>query len=202
MPSWYPSILITLTAASTMLAVACNQQVSRSSESSSLVRWDEKNTQEPLTVSSDGLSLSWETDQEFAWLGSQTTARLQDGVFTWDFRIDAIAGRQIGVGVMLDPPDWGFYGYLGAGKNTWSYDAFEGAIVTETEAIHTGLPTIRDSGIVSVHLDLKTKHKLVFIVDGVETPSISLPPRSVVIPAACLLGRGQKVTLTNFRQLE
>ena len=167
-----------------------------------LLRWDRRNTQEPVTISSDGLTLSWETDEQFAWLGSQTTGRLSSGLFTWDFRIDSIAQRQIGVGIMLDPPDWGFFGYLGAGKNAWAYDAFEGAIVTETEAIHKGLPTIRDSGTVSVWLDLKTKNEFVFIVDGVETPTIRLPAGAVAIPAACLFKRGQVVTLANFRRVE
>jgi hypothetical protein len=164
--------------------------------------WDRAHTQEPLTISEDGLTLSWDSDKQFAWLGSQTTGRLSGGVFTWDFRINAIAKRQIGVGILVDPPDWGFFGYLGAGKNAWSYDAFEGAIVTETKATHKGLPTIRDKGTVSVRLDLKAKNECVFVVDGVETPAIRLPAGAVVIPAACLLKRGQSVTLANFRRVE
>jgi hypothetical protein len=166
------------------------------------VRWDRQNTQEPLAISSDGLTLSWDSDKGFAWLGAQTTGRLSGGVFTWDFQIDSIAGRQIGVGIMLDPPDWGFFGYLGAGKNAWAYDAFEGAIVTETKAIHAGLPTITDSGAVSVLLDLNIKNELVFSVGGLETPAIRLSAGAVVIPAACLLKRGQVVTLANFKRLE
>jgi hypothetical protein len=164
--------------------------------------WDKAQTQEPLTISADGLTLSWDSDKQFAWLASQTTGRLAGGVFAWDFRIDRIAERQIGVGIMLDPPDWGFFGYLGAGRNAWSYDAFEGAIVTETEAMHVGLPTVRDGGTVSVRLDLKAKNECVFIVGGVETPTIRLPAGAVVIPAACLLKRGQSVTLVNFRRVE
>jgi hypothetical protein len=161
------------------------------------LHWDRGNTQEPLTISGDGLKLSWDADREFAWLGSQTTGRLSNGIYTWDFRIDCIADRQIGVGLMLDPPDWGFFGYLGAGTKAWSYDAFEGAIVTETKAIHEGLPAIRVSGTVSVRLDLQTRNEFVFIVNGVETPRISIPPGAVAIPAACLLKRGQAVTLAN-----
>jgi hypothetical protein len=164
--------------------------------------WDRSHTQEPLTISGDGLTLSWDGDKQFAWLGSQTTGRLSGGVFSWDFRINAIAERQIGVGIMLDPPDWGFFGYLGAGKNAWSYDAFEGAIVTEEEATHKGLPTVRDGGTVSVRLDLKDNYECVFVVDGVATPAIRLPAGAVVIPAACLLKRGQSVTLANFRRVE
>jgi hypothetical protein len=166
------------------------------------LRWDERHTQKPLTISKDGLTLSWDSDSKAVWLGSQTAGRLSNGVFTWDFKIEEIAERQIGIGILLDPPNWGFFGYLGAGKNAWSYDAFEGAIVTEEEAIHSGLPTIKKSGTVSVRLDLKKKNECVFIVDGKETPAIALPQGAVVIPAACLLKKGQVVTLANLKQLE
>jgi hypothetical protein len=166
------------------------------------MRWDEEHTQKPLTISQDGLTLSWDSDSKAVWLGSQTTARLSGGVFAWDFQIEEIAGRQIGVGILLDPPDWGFYGYLGAGKHAWSYDAFEGAIVTEEEAIHAGLPKIRKRGTVSVRLDLKKKHQCVFVVGGAETPAIALPQGAVVIPAACLLKKGQVVRLVNFQRVE
>jgi hypothetical protein len=166
------------------------------------MRWDEQYTQKPLTISEDGFTLSWEVDEEVLWLKAQTTSRLSQGVFTWDFQIEEIADRQIGVGILLDPPDWGFFGYLGAGTNAWSYDAYEGAIVTEEEAIHKGLPKIRKSGTVSVRLDLKRKNECVFIVDGKETPAIPLPEGAVVIPAACLLKKGQVVTLANLRQIE
>src|SRR5262245_7341963 len=166
------------------------------------LRWDDQHTQKPLSISEDGYTLSWNNDSKAVWLGSQTTGRLAKGVFTWDFKIEEIAERQIGVGILLDPPNWGFFGYLGAGKNAWSYDAFEGAIVTEEKAIHSGLPKIRKSGTVSVRLDLKRKNECVFIVDGKETPAIALPPGSVVIPAACLLKKGQVVTLANLKRLE
>jgi hypothetical protein len=171
-------------------------------EPDTLLRWDQSHTQKSLVISGDGLTLSWESDSRAVWLGSQTTGRLSNGVFSWDFKIEDIAEFQIGVGILLDPPDWGFYRYLGAGKNAWSYDAFEGAIVTEEEAIHSGLPKIQKSGTVSVLLDLKKANRCLFIVDGVETPAISLPPGAVVIPAACLLKKGQIVTLANFKRLE
>jgi hypothetical protein len=167
-----------------------------------LLRWDRENTQAPLKISNDGLTLSWDTDEQFAWLGSQTSGRLSRGIYTWDFRIDFIADRQIGVGLMLEPPDWGFFGYLGAGRKAWAYDAFEGAIVTETKAINQGLPSIHASGTVSVRLDLKTKNELVFFVNGVETPGIPIPAGSVGIPAASLLKRGQVVSLANAWRLE
>lgn len=98
--------------------------------------------------------------------------------------------------------NWRQAARLGAGKNAWSYDAFEGAIVTKEQAIHSGLPKIRKSGTVSVRVDLKRKNESVFIVEGKETPAISLPPGAVVIPAACLLTKGQTVMLANLKQLE
>jgi hypothetical protein len=137
-----------------------------------------------------------------AWLASQATARLSSGIVAWDFKIDSLARGQIGVGVVLDPPDWGFYGYLGAGKNAWGYDALEGAIVTETEAIHVGLPTIWEYGTVAVRLDLMKKHEFVFFVDGIETPAIPLPRGAVIIPAACLHRVGQAVTLADPRRIQ
>ena len=166
------------------------------------LRWDEENTQKPLSITDEGTKLSFDTDSKAQWLGSQTTARLSNGVFTWDFKIENIADRQIGVGILLDPPDWGFFGYLGSGKNAWSYDAYEGAIVTEEEATHKGLPKIAKSGTVSVRLDLKTKNECVFIVDGKETPAVKLPAGAVVIPAACLLKKGQVVIVANLQRAE
>jgi hypothetical protein len=179
-----------------------DEQMRETPDVPSPLRWDEKHTQKPLRISEDGLTLSWESDEKFAWLGSQTTGRLSDGVFTWDFKIEDIADRQIGVGILLDPPDWGFFGYLGSGKNAWSYDAYEGAIVTEEEATHKDLPKIAKGGTVSVRLDLKKKNECVFVVDGVETPAIELPAGAVVIPAACLLKKGQIVTVANLKRIE
>jgi hypothetical protein len=162
-----------------------------------------------LTISNDGSTLFWVSDKreegekyDPAWLASQTTARLWRGIFAWDFKIESLARRQLGVGILVDPPDWGFYGYLGAGRNAWAYDPFEGAIVTETKAIHSGLPTIWEYGTIAVNLDLKNRHECVFAVDGVGTPPIPIPRRAVIIPAACLLKKGQVVRLANFRRLE
>src|SRR5690242_5316460 len=60
------------------------------------MRWDRQNTQKLLTISNNGLTLSWKSDEKVAWLGSQTTARLSNGIFWWDFEIESIADRQIG----------------------------------------------------------------------------------------------------------
>lgn len=165
-------------------------------------RWDERQTHRPLTISPDGLTLSWRNPVRAAWLCSQTTARLSKGVFRWDFVIEALVGCQMGLGFLLDPPDWGLFGYLGAGENAWAYDPFLGAIVTRTKAIHSGLPTMRASGTVAVHLDLARDRQGVFIVGGVETPAIPLPSDATVIPAASLLRLGQSVRFANLTDLE
>jgi len=52
-----------------------------------------------------------------------------------------------------------------------------------------------------VRLDLVNENAFMFIVDGVETPAVQLPAGAVAIPAACLLKRGQVVTLANFKRV-
>lgn len=199
-------ISIALRIGAGMLFLWCFGCASANRTPSMEMKWDPRHTQQPLAISNDGLTLSWERDSDSKyqpiWLGSQTTARLSDGVFAWDFIINAVASRQIGVGLMLEPANWGFFGYLGASDTAWSYDAFEGAVVTATEAIQSGLPTISKSGTVSVYLDLKHKYEFKFIVDGTDTPPVSLPRGSTVIPAGCLLSKGQIVTLSGLRRIE
>lgn len=50
---------------------------------------------------------------------------------------------------------------------------------------------------VSLNLELTPKKagKASFTVKGVTSPNIILPPDSIVIPAVCLLGQKQSVTL-------
>ena len=164
------------------------------------MRWDPASTQEDLTILNDGRTLAWRRDSVASWLGSQTTARLAGGSYSWDFIIEEIADRQIGVGIMLVPPDWGFFRYLGAGRNAWAYDAYEGAIVTQTKAIYSDLPRIERRGTVSVSLDLENSRSCTFLVDNEVTPAIQLPDDATVIPAACLLRKGQIVTIANFHR--
>jgi hypothetical protein len=56
----------------------------------------------------------------------------------------------VGVGFLLEPANWGFFGYLGASDTAWSYDAHDGAIVSATDALHEHLPTIKTKGVVTV----------------------------------------------------
>ena len=166
------------------------------------MEWDRTNSQQDLAISDDGLTLSWRTDSEAVWLCSQTTGRFTGGNYSWDFAIESIAQRQIGVGIMLDPPDWGFFRYLGAGTGAWAYDAYEGAIVTKTEAIHSDLPKFQETGIVTVRLNLTDVNTCTFVVNGEETPAIELPAGATIIPAACLLKKGQVVTIRDLRRID
>lgn len=192
---------------STQLAVSVSRPTSQkpepirteSSDDQRMLRWDRTDTQSSLTISEDGLTLSRRELSEALWLSAQTTGRLRDGICSWEFEIETIANAQIGVGALLDPPDWGFYGYLGAGHNAWAYDTHDGAIVTETKDLHRNLPKIQERGTVSVTVDLVHDMTMTFSVDGVKTPAIPIPRGSTVIPAATLLKRGQEVTIRNFQ---
>lgn len=166
--------------------------------------WDPSSTQGSLSISADGTSLSWDTTPtgvKPAWLGSQAKTRLESGRFRWTFEVET-AAHQIGVGILVEPLDWGFFGYLGAGRNAWSYDAHQGAIVTETVAVHSSLPCVTGSGIVAVELDLLKEHTCTFVVNGVATPPIALPSGKAVLPAACLLAVGQRETLRDFEVVQ
>lgn len=113
----------------------------------------------------------------------------------------------LGVGFLLDwqdlGPDWGFFGYLGASSTGWSYDPSTGDIVRATKSIHGGLPKIKNNkGTITMEFNLPKDQpgSATFIIDGVKTPTEELPADAVVIPAACLLTKGQKVTLANFKK--
>jgi tetratricopeptide (TPR) repeat protein len=165
--------------------------------------WAADATKRPLSISADGATLSWDVasaGMRPACLGSEAKARLECGQFRWELEIE-LKGHQIGVGILISPPDWGVFGYLGAGRNAWAYDAYEGAIVTETVAIHSNLPRFTGSGIITVDLDLLANHTCTFAVNGAATPPIALPPDSTVIPAACFLAVGQRARLRRFEIL-
>jgi len=103
--------------------------------------WDEAHNPELLTVTNDGLAIEWgprkpEYKGEHyppAWAPAKTHAQLHSGFFSWDFNVEEMASRQIGVGFMLvwdQGLDWGFFGYLGAGETAW-----------ELSLIHISEPT-------------------------------------------------------------
>jgi tetratricopeptide (TPR) repeat protein len=168
------------------------------------ITWDPDACQTGLTIADDGATLRWiipPLGHPPMWLGAQARGMLAKGRFRWEVEVTT-AGRQLGIGILLDPPDWGFFGYLGAGHNAWAYDPHEGAIVTETRAIHAGLPCVIDRGRIAIELDLLREHTCTFVVNGQRTPPIALPPGCLVIPAACLLKVGQEVRSLSLEVLE
>ena len=171
--------------------------------------WDASHNADCLSVSADRLSVEWgprkstcEGPYPPAWLPIRSEAHVHSGTFSWDFVVEEMVSAQIGVGFSLQWDqglDWGFFGYLGAGATAWAYDPSTGDVVTDTQSIAGGLPTFADgrSGIVSVRLELP-RHRPgrgLFVVNGTQAPPIELPRGAVVVPAACLLREGQRVTL-------
>jgi len=142
-----------------------------------------------------------------AWVPASTRMHLHSGTFRLSFVVDEMARAQIGVGFMLSwnvGPDWGFFGYLGASPTAWAYDPSTGDVVCNTKSVQGGLPKFSNgrTGLVSVRLELPRGDDGfgTFIVDGLETRRIPLPAGAVVVPAACLLREGQRVTLSGYER--
>ncbi len=171
--------------------------------------WDAQHNASYLVVANGGQTIEWAADRgQAAWVPAQTLARLHSGSFRWDFVVEEMAERQIGIGFMLlwdVGPDWGFFGYLGSSTTAWSYDLSSGDVVCNTQSIEGGLPKSEDghTGVVSVHLDLPrdAPGSAKFSVNGVDSKTIELPDSAVVLPAACLLRERQRVRLADFSQL-
>jgi hypothetical protein len=177
--------------------------------------WDPVHNCDLLTVSKNGQTIEWGPKKpEYrgkyyppAWVPASTRTHVHSGDFRWDFVVEEMASRQIGVGFMLlwdIGPDWGFFGYLGASSTAWAYDPSTGDVVCNTQSIQGDLPKFADgrTGIVSVYLELPRTGEGSgrFRVNGVDTRRIFLPERAVVLPAACLLRETQRVTLAQFQQ--
>ena len=175
--------------------------------------WNAEHNGDLLTVSNNSQTIEWKPAQRGddrlppAWVPASTCLRLHSGQFRWDFIVNEMASRQIGVGFMLlwdIGPDWGFFGYLGASPTAWAYDPSTGDVVCATESIQGGLPNFEDgrTGVVSVQLEVprNAEGQGRFRVDGVETLPIPLPAGAVVLPAACLLEETQKITLASFER--
>ena len=187
--------------------------------------WVDDQNAKYLSIKDDGITVEWDKEIKKrgglrgwlatkrnpfygtppAWVPIATRARFHSGAFKWDFIVDEMQRAQIGVGFMLQWDqglDWGFYGYLGAGQSAWSYDPSTGDVVTQTKSIAGGLPKFADGhgGVVSVRLELPRRDvgRGLFTVDGVESPPIILSEGAVVVPAACLLRKGQRVRLNGF----
>lgn len=55
----------------------------------------------------------YEAKYDPCFVPASTSSHLHGGSFEWDFIVDEMAGRQIGIGFMLLwdlGPDWGFFG--------------------------------------------------------------------------------------------
>jgi hypothetical protein len=179
-----------------------------------VLAWDVGHNADLLTYSDDAQRVEWrprmpEQDGAYppAWVPTKTLAKLHSGRYRLDFVVEEMAEAQLGVGFMLvwdAGLDWGFFGYLGAGRTAWAYDPLTGDIVTATKSICGGLPVFPDKrrGVVTLELELpRTKRgKATFIVDGVATPEVRLPVGAVVTPAACLLRESQRIALANFER--
>jgi len=178
------------------------------------VEWNSEHNGHLLTVTNNGQAIEWKPRQKGkdklspVWVPASTSLYLHSGHFRWDFIVDEMASRQIGVGFMLGwdvGPDWGFFGYLGASPTAWAYDPSTGDVVCATESIQGGLPKFEDgrTGVVSVELKIprNAEGEGKFIVAVTETHPIPLPVGAVVLPAACFLKETQKITIANFERL-
>ncbi len=161
--------------------------------------WDKENTSSDIKISKDKKTISWETDKYFAWQCAESEALLKGKDYQFDFEMKGMSDAQMAVGFLVNPIDWGFYGYLGAGQNAYAYDPSSGHIVTETRELFSGLTKIKNSGKVTLRLYLsRHPQTAVFIVNETESPIITLPDKAEVIPGACLFKKGQSVKITNI----
>ena len=174
--------------------------------------WDGRFSAQELEFSTNGLNAAWRHQEEELgedgprlWVPVQSQARLHSGNFRWSYNVKNMGSSQLGVGFMLDwtvGPDWGFFGYLGSSSSAWAYDPSSGDVVLATRSVEGGLPTFpTGEGVVTVeaHLPRQSDGLARFLVNGVTSGAVWLPPGSVLVPAACLLEVGQEVSLGPLR---
>src|SRR5262245_45840701 len=71
------------------------------------LRWNLEHNRDLLTFTNDGRTAEWHSRQraadepQLAWVAASTCLRLHSGRFRWDFVVDEMASRQIGIGFML-----------------------------------------------------------------------------------------------------
>lgn len=172
------------------------------------VEWNIEHNKNSLIFSSDNQTMEWNPKNgQTVFLPATTALHLHSGKFTFDFNIEEMNSAQIGVGFMLlwdnGLLDWGFFGYLGAGFYAWSYDPSTGDVVNVENSIQGNLPKFENkrSGIITLELNLprNAEGEGKFIVNGIESNPIKLPIGAVVVPAATLLRKDQKITIANFK---
>lgn len=179
---------------------------------SNKLAFSSKNIDPIISISNNDQTIEWTSDLTYAWVGVETELLLYNGSFSLDFQVESMKNYQLGVGFLLAWDigngeisfDWGFYGYLGSSDSAYAYDPSTGDIVQNTQSIKGNLPKLeKDSGLITLVLNLPAKEKgeAWFVIDGVQTPKIELPVGAVVKPAACLLRKGQKITLNNFVEI-
>ncbi len=169
------------------------------------VEWNNKDS---LILSNDNQIMEWNSKNgQIAFLPATTALRLHSGKYSLDFNIEEMNSAQIGVGFILlwdnGLLDWGFFGYLGAGFYAWSYDPSTGDVINAENSIQGGLPKFENkrSGIITIELNLprNAEGEGKFIVNGIKSNPIKLPIGAVVVPAATLLRKDQKITISNFK---
>lgn len=172
------------------------------------VEWDIEHNKDSLIFSNGNQTMEWNPKNgQISFLPSTTALHLHSGKYTLDFNVEEMNSAQIGVGFMLlwdnGLLDWGFFGYLGAGFYAWSYDPSTGDVVNAENSIQGGLPKFENkrSGIITIELNLprNAEGEGKFIVNGIESNPIKLPIGAVVVPAATLLRKDQKITISNFK---
>lgn len=177
-------------------------------------RWNMLHNSEILTTSNEALTIEWGPKKpeytgkyDPCFVPASTCMHLHSGEFQWDFIVDEMADAQIGMGFLLlwdCGPDWGFFGYLGASSTAWAYDPSTGDVVCDTNSIEGDLPVFADrhTGTVTVHAELPRTGTGTawFEVAGKKTKPIQLSKGAVILPAACMLKEGQKITLANFQR--
>lgn len=177
--------------------------------------WDAEHNSEQLTVHSDGRTIEWDQRKSTKarllpqWVPASTRLFLHSGEFSLDFRIDNMAGGQMGVGFLLQVTDgvevgcdWGSFGYLGSSCTAWAYDPSTGDLVTGTRSIEGDLPQCTEDNGHTIRLTVTVpRHRsgfARFTIGGVDSHAIALPAGAVIVPAACLMSPGQRVTLMSF----
>lgn len=179
------------------------------SQYSNKLAFSSKNIDPIISLYNNDQSIEWTSNESYAWVGVETELVLYNGSYSLDFRIESMQNYQLGVGFLLAwdmgngeiSYDWGFYGYLGSSPSAYAYDPSTGDIVQNTKSIKGNLPKLeKGSGLIALVMNLPEKEKgeAWFVVDGVATSKIELPVGAVVKPAACLLRKGQKITIDNF----
>ena len=195
--------------AAVLCLLAWDYETANGSQSISL-RWNVDKAHIFSTISSDAKTMSWGKNTRNAnWVCAETTERLSNGIYEWNFDIQTLGEYYIGVGFLIEPIDWGSRYHLGSGLDAWAYDPFKGAIVTDKKAKYSGLPIIQGAGVVSVRVDLiNMPPTATFSVDGIATPEIDITTvdgnakNLTILPAACLLKKGQMIKISDVEKIQ